>query len=394
MDQTPNGSPAWNGADYLEFERPLAKLERQIEELESGQAASGRDHSPLIRTMRAELLAAKRKLYTQLDAWEVVQMARHPRRPLGPDYINMMARDFCELHGDRSFRDDRAIVTGFGRIGNFKCLLVAHSKGKDTKERLENCFGMAHPEGYRKALAKMKLAEKFGLPVVCLIDTAGAYPGIGSEERGVAQAIAVNLMEMSRLRVPIVCVVIGEGGSGGALGIGVGDRVAIMEHGYYSVISPEGCAAILWKSGEEAPTAARALRFTAKDLKKLGLVDEIIKEPLGGAHRDPAAASANVEKFIVEALRELKRCKVETLLRRRYKHWRTIGSFFTDGAKSGAAKPAATRAAKSRAREAAEPAAAKLEPADEAATKRASTVDAGAPEPEASAVGVPVTQPV
>lgn len=333
MSVIPNGSPTLvpTNGDYLEFERPLAKLERQIEELEATQSTTGRDHSAMIRTMRSELLAARRKLYSQLDAWETVQMARHPRRPLTPDYLSMMVRDFCELHGDRDFRDDRAIITGFGRIGNFKCLFIGHSKGKDTKERLENCFGMAHPEGYRKALAKMRLAEKFGLPVVCLIDTAGAYPGIGSEERGVAQAIAVNLLEMSRLRVPIICIVIGEGGSGGALGIGVGDRVAILEHAYYSVISPEGCAAILWKSAEETRTAAKSLRFTSKDLKRLGLIDEIIREPLGGAHRDPAATAASVEKYIVDTLRELRRLKTDTLVRRRYRKWRQIGSFFTDG---------------------------------------------------------------
>ncbi len=325
-----DGSTALNGGNYLEFERPLAKLERQIEELEAGQATTGRDHSAMIRTMRSELLGARRKLYTRLDAWETVQMARHPKRPLVPDYLNLMVRDFCELHGDRQFRDDRAILTGFGRIGNFKCMFIGHNKGKDTKERLENCFGMAHPEGYRKALAKMKLAEKFGVPVVCLIDTTGAYPGIGAEERGIAQAIAVNIQEMSRLRVPIVCVVLSEGGSGGALGIGVGDRMAILEHAYYSVISPEGCAAILWKSGEFASQAAKSLKFTAKDLKKLGLVDEVIKEPLGGAHRDPPVAAANVERFIVDTLRELRRAKVETLLKRRYRRWRDMGSFFVD----------------------------------------------------------------
>ena len=317
-----------NGIAYLEFERPLAKLERQIEELEATQVASGRDHSAMIRTVRAELLAARRKLYSNLDAWETVQMARHPKRPLVPDYLNLIVRDFCELHGDRSFRDDRAILTGFGRMGNMKCLFVGHNKGKDTKERLENCFGMAHPEGYRKALLKMKLAEKFGVPIVCLIDTAGAYPGIGAEERGIAPAIAINLMEMSRLRVPIVCAVIGEGGSGGALGIGIGDRVAVFEHAYYSVISPEGCAAILWKSAEHAQTAAKALRFTSKDLKKLKLVDDVIKEPLGGAHRDPAAAAASLEQYLTDALREMKRVRIDTLLKRRYKRLREIGSYF------------------------------------------------------------------
>ncbi len=331
MSTIPTNQVGADKGGHLEFERPLVKIERQIAELEASQAVTGRDHSETIRTIRAELLAAKRRLYSRLDAWEVVQMARHPKRPLVPDYLNVVVRDFCELHGDKNFRDDKAIITGFGRIGNFKCLFVGHNKGKDTKERLENCFGMAHPEGYRKALAKMRLAEKFGLPVVALIDTAGAYPGIGAEERGIAHAIAVNLQEMSRLRVPIVCVVVGEGGSGGALGIGVGDAVAMLEHAYYSVISPEGCAAILWKSAEFAPTAAKALKFTAKDLKKLHLIDEVIKEPLGGAHRDPVTTAANLERFVVESLRELKRIRIETLLRRRYKRWRDIGAYFTSG---------------------------------------------------------------
>jgi len=332
MAEKRNGVSALNGGGYLEFERPLAKIERQIEELEASQAVTGRDHSETIRTVRQELLAARRKLYARLDAWETVQMARHPKRPLVPDYLNLMVRDFCELHGDKSFRDDRAIITGFGRIGSFKCMFVGHNKGKDTKERLENCFGMAHPEGYRKALAKMRLAEKFNVPIVCLIDTAGAYPGIGAEERGIAHAIAVNLMEMARIRVPIVCAVIGEGGSGGALGIGVGDRVALMENAYYSVISPEGCAAILWKSAEHARDAAFALKFTAKGLKKRNLVDEVIREPLGGAHRDPSTAAANLEKFITDTLRDLRRVKPETLLNRRYKRLRDLGSFFTDAA--------------------------------------------------------------
>ena len=343
MSTAPTASGSNGGIAYLEFERPLEKIERQVEELEASQNVTGRDHSAMIRTVRAELLAARRKLYSNLDAWETVQMARHPKRPLTPDYLNLMVRDFVELHGDKNFRDDRAIITGFGRIGNLKCMFVGHNKGRDTKERLENCFGMAHPEGYRKALAKIKLAEKFGLPIVCLIDTAGAYPGIGAEERGIAHAIAVNMMEMSRIKVPIVCAVIGEGGSGGALGIGVGDRIAIFEHAYYSVISPEGCAAILWKSAEHAKTAAKALRFTSKELVKLKLVDEVIKEPLGGAHRDPSAAAANLEKYIVDSLRDLKRVRPETLLRRRYARLRDLGSFFTT-----AGSPAASAKTRSR----------------------------------------------
>ena len=345
------GNKNTNGENitYLEFERPLAKLEKQLEELESTQVLSGRDHSDTIKVVRAELASMRNKLYTNLDAWETVQMARHPKRPLVPDYINMMVRDFTELHGDRNYRDDRAIITGFGRIGRHKALFVGHNKGKDTKERLENCFGMAHPEGYRKALAKMKLAEKFGLPVVALIDTAGAYPGIGAEERGISTAIAVNLMEMARLKTPIVCVVIGEGGSGGALGIGVGDRVAVMEHAYYSVISPEGCAAILWKSAEHARTAANALKFTSGQLKKLNLIDDIISEPLGGAHRDPAKAAASMQAYIEENLNQLSRGKIEKTLERRYDRIRQLGSFFTQPETAKAkATGTTTRATKKR----------------------------------------------
>lgn len=353
MSKPTSGSNGTNGTGasggYLEFERPLARLEKQLEELEATQAVSGRDHSATIKTVRAELARERKALYSSLDAWETVQMARHPKRPLVPDYLSLMVRDFCELHGDRNFRDDRAIITGLGRIGNHKAMFIGHNKGKDTKERLENCFGMAHPEGYRKALAKMKLAEKFDLPVVCMIDTAGAFPGIGAEERGISTAIAVNLMEMARLRVPVICVVIGEGGSGGALGIGVGDRVAVLEHAYYSVISPEGCAAILWKSAEHARTAANALRFTSKQLKKLELVDDVLPEPMGGAHRDPAATADTLKTYIVENLTQLKRCKIETVLQKRYERVRNLGSFFTAPAaataKTTTAKPrAASRA--------------------------------------------------
>ncbi len=326
------GHGAVRNATFLEFEKPLARIERQIEELESIQVASGRDHSDMIRTIRSQLAAARRKIFARLTAWETVQVARHPGRPLLPTYIDLIVRDFCELRGDRSFRDDRALITGFGRLAGHKVMIIGHNKGRDTKERIENNFGMPHPEGYRKALHKMRLAEKFRVPVVCLIDTAGAYPGIGSEERGIAQAIAVNLLEMSRLRTPIICVVLGEGGSGGALGIGVGDRVAILEHAYYSVISPEGCAAILWKSGEYAADAAKALKLTSRDLKKLRLVDGVIREPLGGAHRDPLAAAQAVGKFVGDCLRDLKRVRIDTLLRRRYRRLRELGSFFEEAA--------------------------------------------------------------
>lgn len=326
-----NGNRNGSGSNgYLEFEKPLARIEQQIVELEAMQVQTGRDHTDMIRTVRAQLVAERKKIFAGLSAWETVLVARHPKRPLVTHYIDSMVKDFVELKGDRNFRDDKAIISGFGRIGGHKVMLMGHNKGRDTKERIENCFGMAHPEGYRKALLKMKLAEKFGLPIVCLIDTAGAYPGIGAEERGIAQAIAYNLQVMPLLRTPIICIVIGEGGSGGALGIGVGDRVAVLEHAYYSVISPEGCAAILWKSGEYASTAAEALRLTSKELKRLKLVDDVIKEPLGGAHQDHAATAENVTKYVDETLRELKRVKTDTLLKRRYQRVRELGSFFTN----------------------------------------------------------------
>jgi len=257
-------------------------------------------------------------------------VARHPKRPILSDYLNLMVKDFRELHGDRSFGDDRAIVTGLGQIGREKVLLVGQNKGKTTKQKIACNFGCPNPEGYRKALAKMKFAEKFGIPIVTLIDTPGAYPGIGAEERGQAQAIALNLNQMSRLKVPIICIVIGEGGSGGALGIGVGDRLAMLEFAYYSVISPEGCAAILWRDGSQAPQAAEALKLTSKDLHKLGLVDTVIPEPLGGAHRNLHDTVYNVEKYIVKTLRDLKRTKIENLLDNRYSKLRAIGSSPTE----------------------------------------------------------------
>jgi len=335
-----NGSRNGSGSNgYLEFEKPLARIEQQIVELEAMQVQTGRDHTEMIRTVRAQLLSERKKIFAGLSAWETVLVARHPKRPLVTHYIDRMVKDFVELKGDRNFRDDKAIISGFGRIGGHKVMLMGHNKGRDTKERIENCFGMAHPEGYRKALLKMKLAEKFGLPIVCLIDTAGAYPGIGAEERGIAQAIAYNLQVMPMLRTPIVCIVIGEGGSGGALGIGVGDRVAVLEHAYYSVISPEGCAAILWKSGEYASTAAEALRLTSRELKRLKLVDDVIKEPLGGAHQDHAATAANVTKYVDETLKELKRVKTDTLLKRRYQRVRELGSFFANAEAVETPKP-------------------------------------------------------
>lgn len=312
----------------LEFEKPIAKMEQEIQRLEASQLESGRDSSEILSSIRTQLQAALQQAYSNLTAWESVLVARHPQRPLLRDYIRMICKDFCELHGDKLYGDDRALVCGFARMAGQKVMIVGHQKGRDTREKIDCNFGCAHPEGYRKALQKMKLAEKFGVPVVCLIDTPGAYPGVEAEERGIANAIAVNLMELSRLRTPIVAAVIGEGGSGGALGIGVADQVAVMQYAYYSVISPEGCAAILWKTGEQAALAAEALRLTPKELKRLDLIDAIIEEPMGGAHRDPEAAAKALETWVGRSLRDLRRLKVDTLLRRRYERLRNLGSFF------------------------------------------------------------------
>ncbi len=260
----------------LDFERPLIQLDRQIAELESHAGQTGLNINTELRKLRQSHTSMLKKIYGQLGAWNTIKVARHPARPQSADYLRMCFADFCELHGDRRYGDDAAILTGFARVGPYKCLLVAHAKGKDVKERIRCNFGMPHPEGYRKALLKMKLAEKYGLPIVTLVDTPGAYPGVGAEERGQAQAIAQNLMEMSRLKTQILTIVIGEGGSGGALGIGVGDRMAMLQYAWYSVISPEGCSSILWKTGASADKAAEALKLTAKDNFKHGVIDGII----------------------------------------------------------------------------------------------------------------------
>jgi len=318
-----NGSPT---IYKLPFEQPVVELDKQIERLQTRGDDANTSKLASLRNDRDSLL---RNLYDDLSPWDTVLVARHPNRPQTSDYIERMCRDYAELHGDRRFGDDPAIITGFARIGSEKVLLVGHQKGKTTAERMACHFGCAHPEGYRKALLKMKLAEKFGLPIVTLIDTPGAYPGIGSEERGMAEAIAANLREMSRLKTIVVCVVIGEGGSGGALGIGVGDRVAMMRHSWYSVISPEGCAAILWKEAtdETKNSAAEALKLTADDNLELGIVDAIIEEPPGGAHREPQAAADAVQAWVLEQIRELKRFKPETLVRRRVARFRSLGAY-------------------------------------------------------------------
>jgi acetyl-CoA carboxylase carboxyl transferase subunit alpha len=309
----------------LEFEKPFAKLEEQIRALETDQRRRNVDLSAEIRDIRKTLVTMIRKKYASLTPWEIVQVARHPDRPQSTDYIDAFVKDFKEIHGDRFFRDDKAIVCGFGRIAGEKVMIVGHRKGHDTKEKVACFFGCAHPEGYRKAMRAMRMAEKFGLPVVALIDTQGAYPGIGAEERGVAEAIAVNMREMSLLGVPIVGAVIGEGASGGYLGIGVADRLLMLEFAYCSVITPEGCAAILWRTAEKAADAAQALRLTAPDLKGFGVVDDIVPEPLGAAHRNPREMAITLERRIGRHLRELKALPVDTLLEQRYQKLRRVG---------------------------------------------------------------------
>ena len=310
----------------MDFEQRVADLDRQIDELRKLSSIKGIDYSAEIRRLQREQVAELKRIYSNLTAWQIVQVARHPKRPVLTDYLDLMVKDFRELHGDRCFGDDRAIITGIGQIARNKVLIVGQNKGKSTKEKIACNFGCPNPEGYRKAIAKMKFAEKFNIPIVTLIDTPGAYPGIGAEERGQAQAIAVNLIEMSRLAVPIICICIGEGGSGGALGIGVGDKLAMLEFAYYSVISPEGCAAILWRDGSQAPDAANALKLTSKDLYKMGLIDAVIAEPLGGAHRNVHDTIYNVERYIAKTLADLKRTRIENLLENRYKKWRSMGN--------------------------------------------------------------------
>lgn len=313
---------------FMEFEKPLQRIQHDIDEMEREQSENGRNLVSDIKQQRTRYKTTLKRLYTSLTPWETVLVARHPKRPLSTDYLRTIFRDVCELHGDRTFGDDKAIITAFARIGGHRVMFIGHNKGKEIKERIACNFGCAHPEGYRKALQKMKLAQKYGLPVVCLIDTQGAFPGIGSEERGISHAIATNLMEMSRLRTPIISVVIGEGGSGGALGIGVADRVAMFQHSFYSVISPEGCAAILWKTADKRKHAAEALKLTSKELQKLNVVDDVIPEPVGGAHRDPEKTAANLEKYITGALNELTTLQIDTLVRQRQDRIRNIGMFY------------------------------------------------------------------
>jgi acetyl-CoA carboxylase carboxyl transferase subunit alpha len=312
---------------YWEFEKPIVELENKIEELKKFSAQKKVDLSNEISNLEKKLKNLKKEIYSNLTAWQKVQIARHPNRPTTLDYINLMMKDFIMLCGDRLYGEDKAIVSGFAKLEGRKVVVIGHQKGKDTRENIERNFGCAHPEGYRKAIRVMRLGERFNLPVICFIDTPGAYPGIGAEERGQAQAIAENIREMFSLKTPIVVVVIGEGGSGGALGIGVGDKVLIMEYAYYSVISPEGCAAILWKDASKKEEAAKALKLTAQDLLELGVVDEVIPEPEGGAHRNYEEAASNLKKYIVKNLEELVKINIKQLIETRYEKYRKIGVF-------------------------------------------------------------------
>lgn len=313
---------------YLPFEEEVAAIDQQIEDLKKQDRSNSLQgqNAQQIRTLQVRQTDLLKQIYSNLTPWQTVQVARHPQRPILGDYLSLMFKDLHEMHGDRCFGDDPAIVTALGQIGHQKVMVIGQNKGKDINEKVACNFGCPNPEGYRKALAKMKFAEKYNIPIVALIDTPGAYPGIGAEERGQAQAIAVNLMEMSRLRTPVVCVIIGEGGSGGALGIGIGDKVAILEHSYYSVISPEGCAAILWHDGTQAPVAAEALKLTGRDLFKLNLVDAVIPEPLGGAHRNIHDTVYTVEQYITRTLAQLKRTNPDKLVSDRYEKLRNIGT--------------------------------------------------------------------
>ncbi|MGA6828847.1 acetyl-CoA carboxylase carboxyltransferase subunit alpha [Nitrospira sp. NS4] len=311
--------------DYLEFEKPIREIEEKIEKLaatNSGKSSTQEE----IRKLRGKLAQAEHELYSTLSPWQRTQLARHPQRPSTLDYINELCRGFLEFHGDRSFGDDRAIVGGFARFNDRTVMIIGHQKGKTLKERMQRNFGMPNPEGYRKALRLMKMAEKFGRPIITFIDTPGAYPGIGAEERGQAEAIAHNLIVMSRLTVPIISVVIGEGGSGGALALGVSDRVMMLEHSVYSVISPEGCAAILWDNPAKVPDAALSLKITAQDLLELGVIDEIIPEPLGGAHRDPKAITDRVAKALTNQLFQLTDLSTDQLLTQRDQKYRKMGA--------------------------------------------------------------------
>jgi acetyl-CoA carboxylase carboxyl transferase subunit alpha len=311
----------------LDFEKPIFELQRQLQDLREHSAEHDVDLDSEIESIEQKIEKTRRQIYDNLTAWQRVQIARHVQRPFALDYIERCFSGWVELHGDRLFADDKAMPSGLATLGSQHCVVITNQKGRNTKENVMRNFGCAHPEGYRKALRLMRLAEKFKLPIISLIDTPGAYPGIGSEERHIAEAIAVNLREMMNLRVPILAAVIGEGGSGGALGIGVADHVMILENAYYSVISPEACSAILWRDRRHAPEAAEALKLTAQDLLKLGVIDEVIAEPEGGAHRDYDTAAANLGHALRHNLHRLVELPIDDLLKKRYKKFRALGHF-------------------------------------------------------------------
>lgn len=311
----------------LDFEKPIADLEQSLEDLRRQSRENNVNLEPEARRLEAKIEETKKAIYSNLTAWQRVQIARHTARPFTLDYLQLSFTDFIELHGDRRFAEDPSMPGGLATIGKHKCVVIGHQKGRDTKENIYRNFGCANPEGYRKALRLMRMAEKFALPFVALIDTPGAYPGIGAEERHIAESIAVNIRDMMTLRTPTVAVVIGEGGSGGALGIGVADRVLMLENSYYSVISPEGCAAILWKHRKHAPEAAEALKLTATDLKEFKLVDDVVPEPLGGAHQNQEQAIKNLRDAVVKHIDELKQIPLDQLLEQRYEKFRRAGFF-------------------------------------------------------------------
>lgn len=325
MSTSPTPAPAKQ--TFLDFEQSVAELETKIEELRFVQTDSAVDITDEIDRLRAKTETQLKDIYAKLTPWQISQVARHPQRPYTLDYLAAIFTDFHELHGDRSFADDPAIVGGLARLNGQTVMVIGHQKGRDLKERTFRNFGMPRPEGYRKALRLMKLAEKFEIPVITFIDTPGAYPGIGAEERGQSEAIGRNLMEMAGLRVPIIPVVIGEGGSGGALAIAVGDTLLMLQYSVYSVISPEGCASILWKSADKAPEAAETLGITAQRLKTLGLIDKIIPEPLGGAHRDPEQMAGALKRALVESLRSFQGVSAQELVEKRYERIRALGKF-------------------------------------------------------------------
>ena len=322
----------------LDFEKPIVELERRLQELKAHSREHDVDLGSEVEAIETKLRDTRRQVYGNLSAWQRVQISRHVQRPFALDYVERCFTGWTELHGDRHFADDKAMPSGLAMLDSQRCVVITHQKGRNTKENVMRNFGCAHPEGYRKALRLMRLAQKFKMPVISLIDTPGAFPGIGSEERHISEAIAVNLREMMNLRVPIIAAVIGEGGSGGALGIGVADRVLILENAYYSVISPEACSAILWRDRRHAPEAAEALKLTAQDLLKLDVVDEIIPEPEGGAHHDYDTAAANLGTVLRQNLQRLVTSPIEDLLRKRYKKFRALGNFVEGKATSSSAR--------------------------------------------------------